>query len=58
VLVDDLGTTITGILDVGDACVECYALALGNSLFYALLGQLAQDVVPMARELIEGYVRR
>lgn len=46
---------VTGVLDLGDACVERYALNLGNSLFYAMLGLPLENVIQVARDLTNGY---
>lgn len=58
VLVDEDVTAplrIAGVLDLGDACVEAYALALGNTVFYALLGLAPDAVVAAARGVVHGY---
>ncbi len=46
---------VVGVLDLGDACVEVYALALGNSLFYAMLGLPLDQVRGVARDVVAGY---
>jgi Ser/Thr protein kinase RdoA (MazF antagonist) len=57
VLVSEEGVPlkITGVLDLGDACVERYALSLGNSLFYAMLGLPLERVMDVAHQVTRGY---
>ncbi|MFO1170000.1 MAG: aminotransferase class III-fold pyridoxal phosphate-dependent enzyme [Hyphomicrobiaceae bacterium] len=55
ILVDDVGTCVTGLVDFGDACFGRLVNELATTLAYALLDK--DDLYAHARPLIDAYAR-
>ncbi len=46
---------ISGVIDLGDVCLERHCFSLGNTLFYMMLTLPLQHVLSAAREVAAGY---